>query len=200
MTAAVATAAADLGEGRCDIDAKQLHVGIVHVKSQVHLDQVLTLMSRLAVAPESVGACYQDLRDTPQAMHFTKVMLRKQERATVAAFDGSIVATAAVSAPEVTVKSAGAVSADLVICPTRSARFSLTRSGRGRTAKRWKCIAGSYSPDIPHVIVFGSARGLHIEPPVRMCGRSGVSRRRVPIRRALTRILCVRFAERLDSP
>jgi hypothetical protein len=87
-----------------------LHVGIVHVKSQLHLDKVLALVSRLAVAPVGVSARYVDLRDTPQGLHFAKVMLRHQDRtAPVAVFDGSILATAAVSAPEVMIKSAGPV-------------------------------------------------------------------------------------------
>jgi hypothetical protein len=87
-----------------------LHVGIVHVKSALHLDKVLALVSRLAVAPVGVSARYKDLRDTPQGLHFAKVMLRNQDGTpSVAVFDGSILATAAVSAPEVMIKSAGAV-------------------------------------------------------------------------------------------
>jgi sugar diacid utilization regulator len=51
-----------------------------------------------------------DLRDTPQGLHFAKVMLRNQDSTTpVAVFDGSILATAAVSAPDLMIKSAGAV-------------------------------------------------------------------------------------------
>ncbi|MDT5367293.1 MAG: hypothetical protein QOC62_1724, partial [Mycobacterium sp.] len=53
---------------------------------------------------------FDDLRDTPQALHFAKVMLRGQSDGSsrVAVFDGSILATAAVSAPETMVKSVGA--------------------------------------------------------------------------------------------
>jgi len=88
-----------------------LHVGIVHVKSQQLFEKVLGLVSRLAVAPVGVSARYQDLRDTPQALHFAKVMVRSRSdrSAPVAVFDGSILAAAAVSAPEVMIKSAGAV-------------------------------------------------------------------------------------------
>jgi PucR C-terminal helix-turn-helix domain/GGDEF-like domain len=88
-----------------------LHVGIVHIHSQPQLDKVLALVSRLATAPVGVSAHYDDLRDTPQALHFAKVMLRsrRDRRSPVALFDGSILAAAAVSAPAVMVKSARAV-------------------------------------------------------------------------------------------
>jgi hypothetical protein len=88
-----------------------LHVGIVHIHSQQQLDKVLALVSRLASAPVGVSAPYDDLRETPEALHVAKVMLRSQRDRTspVTLFDGSILATAAVSAPAVMVKSARAV-------------------------------------------------------------------------------------------
>jgi len=88
-----------------------LHVGIVHIHSQPQLDKVLALVSRLAAAPVGVSARYNDLRDTPEALHFAKVTLRSRRDRTspVALFDGSILAAAAVSAPAVMVKSARAV-------------------------------------------------------------------------------------------
>ena len=88
-----------------------LQVGIVHVKSQLHLDKVLALVSRLAVEPVGVSAPYDDLGDTPHALHFAKVMLRsRRDRSTpVAVFDGSILGAAAVSAPDVMVRSASVV-------------------------------------------------------------------------------------------
>jgi hypothetical protein len=84
-----------------------LQVGIVHVKSDRHLDKILALVSRLSTHRVGVSARFDDLRDTPNALHFAKVMLRGRpdEAAPVAVFDGSILATAAVSAPEVMVKS-----------------------------------------------------------------------------------------------
>jgi sugar diacid utilization regulator len=86
-----------------------LQVGIVHVKSERHLDEVVALVSRLATTRVGVSARFDDLRDTPQALHFAKVMLRGRpdEASPVAVFDGSILATAAVSAPEVMVKLIG---------------------------------------------------------------------------------------------
>ena len=88
-----------------------LHVGVVHIHTPQQLDKVLALVSRLADAPVGVSARYDDLRDTPQALHFAKVMLRsrRDESSPVALFDGSILAAAAVSAPTVMVKSARAV-------------------------------------------------------------------------------------------
>jgi hypothetical protein len=87
----------------------ELQVGIVHVASEQHLDKVVALVSRIAAARAGVSARFDDLRDTPQALHFAKVSLRGRADRTcqVAVFDGSILATAAVSAPEVMVKSAG---------------------------------------------------------------------------------------------
>ena len=86
-----------------------MQVGIVHVKSDRHLDQILGLVSRLATNRVGVSARFEDLRDTPQALHFAKVMLRGRphQASPVAVFDGSILATAAVSAPDVMVKLIG---------------------------------------------------------------------------------------------
>ena len=86
-----------------------LQVGIVHVKSERQLDETLGLVSRLATDRVGVSSCFDDLRDTPQALHIAKVMLRGRPHhaSPVAVFDGSILATAAVAAPEVMVKSIG---------------------------------------------------------------------------------------------
>lgn len=86
-----------------------LQVGIVHVKSDQHLDKVLALLSRVAADRIGVSARFTDLCDTPQALHFAKVTLRGRadHGFPVAVFDGSILATAAVSAPDVMVKSVG---------------------------------------------------------------------------------------------
>jgi DNA-binding PucR family transcriptional regulator len=57
-----------------------------------------------------VSAAFKDLRDTPRALHVARVMLRGPTDSTssVAVFDGSILATAAVSAPEAMIKTVGA--------------------------------------------------------------------------------------------
>ena len=86
-----------------------LQVGIVHVNSERRLDKILALVSRLATDRVGVSARFDDLRDTPHALHFAKVMLRGRPdvASPVAVFDGSILAAAAVSAPDVMVKSIG---------------------------------------------------------------------------------------------
>jgi PucR C-terminal helix-turn-helix domain/GGDEF-like domain/GAF domain len=83
-----------------------LQVGIVHIKSDQHLDKILALLSRATTGRVGVSARFDDLRDTPQAFHVAKVTLRSGARGAnrVAVFDGSILATAAVSAPGVMVK------------------------------------------------------------------------------------------------
>ena len=86
-----------------------VQVGIAHAKSDRHLDKVLALISRMPADRVGVSARFDDLRDTPQALHFAKVTLRGRaaRRSKVAVFDGSILATAAVSAPEVMTKWVG---------------------------------------------------------------------------------------------
>jgi len=88
-----------------------LQVGIVHIKSAQHLDKILALLSRVTTDRVGISASFDDLRDTPQAFHVAKVTLRRGARGAdrVAVFDGSILATAAVSAPEVMIKSVATV-------------------------------------------------------------------------------------------
>ena len=85
-----------------------LQVGIVYVKSDQRLDDVLALLSRTTSRRVAVSARFDDLGDAPQALHVAKVTLpgHVDTGCTVALFDGSLLATAAVSAPTVMVKSA----------------------------------------------------------------------------------------------
>jgi sugar diacid utilization regulator len=87
-----------------------VQVGVVHVESDRKLDRVVALMSRMTTARVGVSAAFKDLRDTPRALHVARVMVRGPTDSTssVAVFDGSILATAAVSAPEVMIKTVGA--------------------------------------------------------------------------------------------
>jgi PucR C-terminal helix-turn-helix domain/GGDEF-like domain len=80
-------------------------IGIVHVKADLQLGNVLALVSRLATSRVGVSAHFDDLREAPQALRFARVMLRGRPQlgTPVAVFDGSILATAAASAPEVMV-------------------------------------------------------------------------------------------------
>ena len=87
-----------------------VQVGIVHVTSDQKLDMVVALLSRTTTARVGVSACFGDLRDTPRALHVARMMLRGPTDSTssVAVFDGSILATAAVSAPEAMIRTVGA--------------------------------------------------------------------------------------------
>src|SRR5271156_5895246 len=83
-----------------------LQVGIVHVKSDHKLDSGVCLLSRMTTARVGVSARFDDLRDTPQALRFARISLRGRPEPglLVSLFDGSILASAAVSAPEVLIK------------------------------------------------------------------------------------------------
>jgi sugar diacid utilization regulator len=87
-----------------------VQVGIVHVKSDQKHDRVVALLSRVTIARVGVSAVFGDLRDTPRALHVARMMLRGPTDSTssVAVFDGSILATAAVSAPEAMIRTVGA--------------------------------------------------------------------------------------------
>jgi sugar diacid utilization regulator len=86
-----------------------VQVGVAHVKSDLHLDKILALMSRMPSDRVGMSARFDDLRETPQALHFATVTMRGRSarRSKVAMFDGSILATAAVGAPEVMTKWVG---------------------------------------------------------------------------------------------
>jgi hypothetical protein len=83
-----------------------LQVGIVHVKTDKHLASVLALVSRTATTQIGVSARFDDLRETAQALRCARITLRGRPDPglRVTQFDGSIMATAAVSAPEVMIK------------------------------------------------------------------------------------------------
>ena len=109
-------------------------VGIVCVKSEQQLDKVVALVSRTAVDRVGVSARFNDLRETPQALHFAKMTLRGRSNSDspVAVFDGTLLATAALAAPGVMVKSASTILASFDDLLTRSARSCSRRFGCGR--------------------------------------------------------------------
>ncbi|MDH6193559.1 hypothetical protein M2272_000180 [Mycobacterium frederiksbergense] len=88
-----------------------LQVGIVHIRSEELLDQVLALMSRMSTGRIGVSARFDDLREAADALRYARVTLRGRPDpgVNVTVFDGSILATAAVSAPEVMVKLAAPI-------------------------------------------------------------------------------------------
>jgi PucR C-terminal helix-turn-helix domain/GGDEF-like domain len=88
-----------------------LQIGIIHVNSDQQLEKVLALLSRTTTRRVGVSARIEDLCDVPQALHIAKVTLRgsADRGSRVVVFDGSILATAAVSAPAVMLKTARTV-------------------------------------------------------------------------------------------
>jgi sugar diacid utilization regulator len=87
-----------------------VQVGVVHVKSDQKLNMVVALLSRTTTARVGVSAAFKDLRNTPRAVHVATMMLQGPTDSTssVTVFDGSILTTAAVSAPEAMVQTVGA--------------------------------------------------------------------------------------------
>jgi DNA-binding PucR family transcriptional regulator len=83
-----------------------VQVGIVHVKTERQLAAVLALVSRVAIGRVGVSARFGDLRDTARALRQARVTLRGRPDpgSPVSVFDGSILATAAISAPDVMVE------------------------------------------------------------------------------------------------
>jgi PucR C-terminal helix-turn-helix domain/GGDEF-like domain len=81
-------------------------VGIVHVNTDRHFAALLALVARVAIARVGVSARFKDLRGTARALHQARVTLRGKadQGSPVSVFDGSMLATAAVSAPEVMVE------------------------------------------------------------------------------------------------
>jgi sugar diacid utilization regulator len=128
-----------------------LQVGIVHVASDQKLDRVVALVSRVTAARVGVSAAFEDLRDTPPALHVARVMLRGPTDSTssVAVFDGSILATAAVSAPEVMVQTVGAALAGFGDIPDEDREILF------KTFRVWQDMDAS---------VCGAAEVLHCHP------------------------------------
>ncbi len=90
---------------------RDVQVGIVHVNTDRQLAAALALVSRVATARVGVSARFDDLRDTARGLRQARVTLggRADPGSPVSVFDGSILATAAVSAPEVMVELASPV-------------------------------------------------------------------------------------------
>jgi hypothetical protein len=88
-----------------------VQVGIVHVKTDRHLAAVLAMVSRITIGRVGVSARFDDLRNTARALRQARVTLRGRAdpSSPVSVFDGSILATAAISAPEVMVELASPV-------------------------------------------------------------------------------------------
>jgi hypothetical protein len=87
-----------------------LQIGVARVTSAEKLDATVALMSRMSTARVGVSAPFEDLRETPTALHVARVMLRGRgdPGSSIHVFDNSILTAAVVSAPEAMIKTVGA--------------------------------------------------------------------------------------------
>ncbi len=83
-------------------------IGIVHAPTPAVRTAVIELLRRVAVARVGVSAPFGDLRDTPQGLTFARRELVGPGTG-VSVFDGSVLGTAAIAAPETTVELARGV-------------------------------------------------------------------------------------------
>jgi hypothetical protein len=90
-----------------------IQIGIAHVPTESKRDMVVELLQRQATTRVGVSPAFNDLTDTAQALRYARVALNTQNGPTggVTVFEDSLLAVAAVSAPEVTNKVAA-----LILC------------------------------------------------------------------------------------
>lgn len=91
-------------------------IGIVHAPTPAVRTAVIDLLSRVAIARVGVSAPFGDLRDTPQGLNFARRELVGPGTG-VSVFDGSVLGTAAIAAPETTVELARGVLRKLYALP-----------------------------------------------------------------------------------
>src|ERR1700761_106220 len=91
-----------------------IQIGIAHVPTESKRDSVVELLERQATTKVGVSPPFNDLTDTAQALRYARVALNTRNGRTgggVTVFEDSLLAVAAVSAPEVTNKVAA-----LILC------------------------------------------------------------------------------------
>jgi sugar diacid utilization regulator len=90
-----------------------IQIGIAHVPTESKRDVVVELLERHATTRVGVSPPFNDLTDTAQALRYARVALNTRNGRTggVTVFEDSLLAVAAVSAPEVTNKVAA-----LILC------------------------------------------------------------------------------------
>jgi DNA-binding PucR family transcriptional regulator len=88
-----------------------IQVGIAQIASERKRDTMLELIERQARARIGVSPQFDELTDTAQALRFARVALntRSIKNGGVTVFDDSVLAVAAVSAPEITKKLAAVI-------------------------------------------------------------------------------------------
>jgi PucR C-terminal helix-turn-helix domain/GGDEF-like domain len=88
-----------------------VQIGIAHVSTESKRDAVIELLERQATTRVGVSPPFNDLTDTAQALRYARVALNTRNSRTggVTVFEDSLLAVAAVSAPEVTNKVAALI-------------------------------------------------------------------------------------------
>jgi hypothetical protein len=88
-----------------------IQIGIAHVSTESKRDAVVELLERQATTRVGVSPPFNDLTDTAQALRYARVALNTRNSRTggVTVFEDSLLAVAAVSAPEVTNKVAALI-------------------------------------------------------------------------------------------
>jgi PucR C-terminal helix-turn-helix domain/GGDEF-like domain len=83
-----------------------LQVGIAHLPSETERDALLQLLGRVATTTVGVSPEFDNLADTAEALRYARVAVNARDRGSgaVTVFEDSVLAVAAVSAPEVTSK------------------------------------------------------------------------------------------------
>ena len=88
-----------------------IQVGIAHVSTESKRDAVVELLERQATTRVGVSPLFNNLTDTAQALRYARVALKTRSTRTagVTVFEDSLLAVAAVSAPDVTNKVAAII-------------------------------------------------------------------------------------------
>ena len=128
-----------------------LQVGIAHVPSSSRRDSMLGLIERQAIKRVGVSPQFHELTNTAQALRYARVALnaRSSENGGVTVFDNSVLAVAAVSAPEVTKKVAAVILGQFDDLPTEEKDVLLD------TFSGWLANKGA---------VTNAAAQLHVHP------------------------------------
>ena len=166
-----------------------LQVGIAHVPSSSRRDSMLGLIERQAIKRVGVSPQFDELTDTAQALRYARVAMnaRCSKNGGVTVFDDSVLAVAAVSAPEITKKVATVILGQFDDLPSEEKDVLIN------TFRAWLANQGSAA---------NAAAQLHVHPNTvrhrlrRIEARTGRSLA-VPDQLAE---LCLAFAVRENMP
>jgi hypothetical protein len=128
-----------------------IQVGVAQVPSSSKRDTMLELFERQAIKRVGVSPQYDQLTNTAQALRYARVALnaRSSNNGGVTVFDNSVLAVAAVSAPEVTKKVATVILGQFDDLPTEEKAVLFD------TFRAWLANKGS---------VTNAAAQLHVHP------------------------------------